>query len=314
MDLSIHQWLAAALILFASSVLQGVVGFASGLFGIPLLLLSGFTLPQSITIILLAAAAQTITGSVRLRREIDLRRAWRPALIRVATLPLGIATLWWASSLDPDLIKQLIGGMLLAIVGFQVLFRVPPMEELPAGWEWLAFSLSGFLLGFCGMGGPPMALWVMAHDWSATRSRAFLFFVLMTGMIPQFCLLLWLYGSEVFQAALLGLIGIPVVLLGTAFGLRLGAGLPKRGLRRIVYVVLTLIAISAIASPFLRREEAADPTTPRGREARSSRPEAAAMPPHRYGDDTVFWPAGCSRLRSMNSMVLASNSLPRSPA
>ena len=255
-DLSILQLLAAAVIVFASSVLQGVVGFASGLFGIPLLLFSGFTLPQSITIILLAAAAQTITGSVRLRREIDLKRVWRPVLIRVAALPAGIAALWWTASLDQDMIKQMIGVMLLVILAVQLVFRVKPVDRLPAVWEWLAFSASGFLLGFCGMGGPPMALWVMAHDWSAARSRAFLFFVLMTGMIPQFCLLLWIFGSDVWQAALLGLIGVPIVLVGSAVGLRLGAGLPKQGLRRIVYVVLLLIAISAIASPMFSREDA----------------------------------------------------------
>ena len=251
MDLSTFQLLAAAAIMFASSVLQGIVGFASGLFGIPLLLLSGFTLPQSITIILFTAATQTITGSVRLRREIDLKRVWRPALIRVAALPAGIVALWWAESLNQDMIKQLIGVLLLVILVVQLALRVDPVDRLPAVWEWAAFSASGFLLGFCGMGGPPMALWVMAHDWSANRSRAFLFFVLMTGMLPQFVLLVWIFGADVYQAALLGLISIPIVLLGSAVGLRLGAEVPKQGLRRIVYVVLALIAISAIASPIL---------------------------------------------------------------
>ena len=38
-----------------------------------------------------------------------------------------------------------------------------------------------FLLGLCGMGGPVMVLWVLAHDWPMNKARAFLFFLFTTG-------------------------------------------------------------------------------------------------------------------------------------
>jgi uncharacterized membrane protein YfcA len=273
MELTVFQYVAAAAIMFASSVLQGMVGFASGLFGIPLLLMTGFSLPQSVTIILLAAVVQTVAGSYQLRREIDFRRVLRPALIRLAALPLGVSALWVFSSLDRQSIKPVIGVLLLVILIVQWIWPMRPAAEPKPAWEWIAFSLSGFLLGFCGMGGPPMALWVMAHDWSAARSRAFLFFVLMTGMIPQSLLLLYLFGDEVVQAAFLGLLGIPLVMAGTTLGLVLGARLPKARWRRVTYVVLTVIALSAIVSPFWqsRSEPAPKPDAPR-----PSLPDAAA--------------------------------------
>lgn len=253
MELTVFQYVAAGLILLAGSVLQGMVGFASGLFGVPLLLMSGFTLPQSVTMVLLAAVVQTVAGSYQLRREIVLREVWRPSLIRLAALPLGIGTLWLFRSLDQQFVKQLVGVLLLLIVVVQGLWRVGPKDTLHPAWEWIAFASSGYMLGLCGMGGPPMALWVMAHDWTTARSRAFLFFVLMTGMLPQSLLLLWLFGSEVMEAGVLGLLGIPLVAAGTVLGLYLGQGLPRARWRGVTYVVLTLIALSAIVSPFWQR-------------------------------------------------------------
>ena len=56
--LHLTQYLLVSLILFASSVVQGAVGFASGLFGIPLLMLTGISLPDAVAISLVAAAVQ----------------------------------------------------------------------------------------------------------------------------------------------------------------------------------------------------------------------------------------------------------------
>jgi hypothetical protein len=40
----------------------------------------------------------------------------------------------------------------------------------------IAFAAAALgLAGICGMGGPPLVLWAMAHDWPADKVRAFLF-------------------------------------------------------------------------------------------------------------------------------------------
>ena len=94
MPFSLEQYAVVSLVLFASSIVQGAVGFAAGLFGIPLLVLSGISFPDAVAIILVAAAPQNMIPAWRLRREIDFRRALRPLLIRYAFLPLGVAVLW----------------------------------------------------------------------------------------------------------------------------------------------------------------------------------------------------------------------------
>ena len=39
----------------------------------------------------------------------------------------------------------------------------------------LAGACGGLLGGLAGVPGPPLVMWVMAHDWSADVTRAFLF-------------------------------------------------------------------------------------------------------------------------------------------
>ena len=248
---AISQYLLVSLILFLSSVVQGAVGFAAGLFGIPLLMLTGISLADAVAISIVASAVQNLVAAWQLRREIDYRLAWRPTLIRLATLPLGAWALRLLGSENNDLAGQAVGVIVLAIVAVQTALRVEPQEKLHDAWEWLAFSLGGFLLGLCGMGGPPMVLWVMAHKWPMNRARAFLYFLFVTGMPPQ-ALVMWLmFGNKILGAMLLGLATIPALLAGLYLGLWFSRLMPDRVLRALSWVMLVLIAISAIVMPYL---------------------------------------------------------------
>jgi uncharacterized membrane protein YfcA len=111
--------------------------------------------------------------------------------------------------------------------------------------------LSGFLLGFSGMGGPPMVLWVLAHDWPMNRARAFLFFLAAMSVIPQ-AVFLWLrFGNAALDAMLLGAAATPAVLIGLWCGLYLARLVPDRALRRLCIALLVVIALSAILNPYL---------------------------------------------------------------
>ena len=54
-DYEIWQLVLACLILLGSSLLQGVIGFGAGTFGIPLLIMAGFDYPTAMTVILMIA-------------------------------------------------------------------------------------------------------------------------------------------------------------------------------------------------------------------------------------------------------------------
>jgi uncharacterized membrane protein YfcA len=251
MPFSPSLYAVVCLILFASSVVQGAVGFAAGLFGIPLLMFTGVSFPDAVAISLVAAAPQNIIPAWQLRREIDFRRALRPILIRYAMLPLGVLALYVVGHERKEVASQLVGLVVLTIVVVQRAWRSEPQERLHPAWEWIAFGLGGFLLGFCGMGGPPMVLWVLAHDWPMNRARGFLFYIFATGLVPQ-ALLLWLFfGAEVLDAMLLGVAALPAVLVGLWLGLYLSLLIPDRVLRSVSLGILILIALSAIGTPYL---------------------------------------------------------------
>src|SRR3954462_12337124 len=136
MPFSLAQYAAVSLILFASSVVQGAVGFAAGLFGIPLLMLSGVSFPDAVAISLVAAAPQNIIPTWQLRQDIDFRRALKPILIRFATLPIGVAALWFVGQTSKDLASQIVGVIVLVIVAVQRVWRVEPQPRLHPVWEW----------------------------------------------------------------------------------------------------------------------------------------------------------------------------------
>jgi uncharacterized membrane protein YfcA len=55
--------------------------------------------------------------------------------------------------LSPARIKQLVGGLMLAITLAIIAFQLRPRERLHPAWAWLTFPLSGILQGLVGMGG-----------------------------------------------------------------------------------------------------------------------------------------------------------------
>jgi uncharacterized membrane protein YfcA len=252
MPLTPSQFLLVGAILLASSVVQGAVGFASGMFATPLLMLIGITLPDSVAISMVASALQNITAAWQLRQQIDYRLALRPMLLRFATLPLGVWALFYVGKESSSAAGQIVGAVVLAIVLVQWAFSVAPRPHLHVAWEWIAFACGGFLLGLCGMGGPAMVLWVMAHDWPMHRAKAFLYYIFATG-VPLQALFLWLaFGNEILIAMLIGLMVFPLVLLGLYFGLFLGRRVSDRTLRQLSLAVLLLIAVSALVGPYWR--------------------------------------------------------------
>jgi uncharacterized membrane protein YfcA len=254
MEFTVAHYVVVSLVLLASSVVQGAVGFAAGVFGIPLLVLCGVTFPNAVAISLVAAAPQNIIPTWQLRRDIDFRRALKPIFIRFATLPIGVAALWLVGQSSKDLASQIVGVIVLTIVTVQRLWRVEPQPRLHPAWEWLAFGLAGFLLGLSGMGGPPMVLWVLAHDWPSNQARGFLYFIFSVGLIPQ-GLLMWLFfGNEVVGAMLIAAAAFPAIVAGLWLGLAISRAVPDRGVRTASLAILVLIAVSAIIAPYFRKE------------------------------------------------------------
>jgi uncharacterized membrane protein YfcA len=242
---------AAALILFLSSTLQSIIGFAFNLLAIPLLLWSGFTLAQAVAITSIPILIQVSVATWKLRGDVPWREVLPAAGIRYLFLPVGISLLYWVNTFQPTQVKQIVGALLLLILAMQTGVRIAPRERLPLFWDLLAFALSGVMLGMIAMGGPPVVLWLMAHDWGARKTRAFMAALFLLVAPVQVALLWWKLGTEVADAFLWGLGMTPLVVAGSLLGIRLGNRLDRQRLRRAILLFLFLTALVSLASPWL---------------------------------------------------------------
>ena len=248
---SLSQIILIGLIMTFGSVVQGAVGFGSGLLGVPLLLLCDYSIPEAATINLVSTSVQNSTGAWKLWSHLEPRELILPVAIRFLTIPCGVYVAYLTvQHIEPALSKQIIGLLLLITVSLLWGFRVTPREQVNLLWQCLAFSTSGFFMGFATIGGPPMVLYINSLTWSAYKSRAFLFFCSAVSL-PIAAAAFWFeYGTKILPAALTALLVMPFVLLGLRLGLRLGHRLSKSLFRRITYVLIILVALSAIVSPF----------------------------------------------------------------
>jgi len=249
--MSVEAFIVSALILFGASLIQAMIGFAFNLIAVPLLIWSGFSLAESVAMTAIPILVQLSLNSWKLRRHIVWEDLPLPIVIRFVTLPAGIALLYTINTLDTGTIKQVVGVILLGIILMQLFVRFKPREHFHLIWDLLAFGISGVMLGMTGMGGPPVVVWLMAHDWEPGRIRAFVSFLFLVAAPVQIVLLYWKLGDQVAHAFILGSMMLPVVIAATLIGIRIGNTFDRKRLKNAVIFFLFLTAIVSIFSPYL---------------------------------------------------------------
>lgn len=240
----------AAILCFCSFV-QGAAGFGFGIFAVPFMVWAGLSLGHAVIITALVSFAQGAVSVFSLRGDVPWRRALYATALRMLTLPLGVWLLVQADNLNPDVVKQLLGGVLLIILALQLFVRPEPRDELHPVWGVLTFTLSGLLKGMVAMGGPPVVLWVMAQTWTNKASRGFLLAFFLLSHPPHLLLLYLAYRQEIWEPALQGLLYVPLVMLAAWLGVKAGNVLPKVRLRQVAYGLLFVVAVSSVFSQVL---------------------------------------------------------------
>ncbi|WP_162938160.1 TSUP family transporter [Kiloniella sp. EL199] len=240
------------LILFISSLIQGAVGFAFGLIALTFLTLLGIELSVIVPLLLSASITQLVVGVCKLRKHIKYPPLIKGSLIRYVTLPLGILSLGYiTAAIGKAQIEQLVGFLILLIVGLQIVVRPVPRNKLHCFWTFLAFSASGYFAGLIAVGGPPIVLWVMTHKWTNQQIRSFLFASFLASAPINFITLYYVLGDEVFASMFYGFAFSPLIALGSHLGVKLGHAFSPEKLRAIAFSILVISSLSSIAAPLL---------------------------------------------------------------
>jgi uncharacterized membrane protein YfcA len=248
--MDVSQIICAVLIVLAGGFLQGTVAFGFGLLSVPLLLMVGLPMPTVLAISAVCTAFQSGNGIHHLSHAVPWKIVAYSVAVRSLTMILGVWVLSILVHHPVSLIKFWVGLVMLVMVILQAAWKPAPRARLHNGWNLAAFGVSGFTGGLCSMGGPPLVLWVMAHDWTAEKTRAFLFATFATLVPIQLALLYWTFGHDVVRGMILGTALSPVVLLGSYFGLRFGGRFSKPFLVRVAFLLLAGIALNAMF-PFI---------------------------------------------------------------
>jgi len=250
--MEIAGYIAIGIVLFLGSMIQSAAGFAFGLFAIPLLLLTTDMEPFAVIVLVSTCSLmQSVFGLSTVRREIRWRAMLPLIILAMIMQPLGVWTLYQTRELGKERIHHFFNYILLPALAVQGLLKPTPRDRVHPTWGWLAFGIGGYLSGLCGMGGPPMVLWLIAHTWSTKATRAALWltfaFIGPTNLVYQSIQ----NGPEVWHAAGLAVLFLPIVLLGMPPGLWLGNRMPKERLRHIAFGLLIIIGAWAIVQPFV---------------------------------------------------------------
>ena len=240
------QLVLAGIILLFGSVVQGAIGFALGMIAVPLLVDASFSLSQAVALTTLAIGIQVIFGAWQLREHIPWQDVKLAAIVRYATVPIGILVLLLAEDVNSDDVKPLVGIGVLIGVAIRLLAPRQMKRDLPAPVSIAAFSLSGILQGIVAMGGPPLVLWMTTRDFRAQQARAFTMTLFLLNAPLQVLLLLLFSRTMSADVILAALILSPLIYLGSTIGVRLGNRFSKPLLNQLALAVLVVIALNAI--------------------------------------------------------------------
>jgi len=232
--------LVAGMIALAAFV-QGTLGFGAGLTSMAMLPL---VISPKVAIPLVTVCAIPITVIIlwQCRKSVRFQdvRLVLPSLL--LAVPFGVYVL---SALPAEVVRRIIGGLILLTAGHMLFGRIGHHERVGAGWAIGAGAGTGALGGAFNVGGPPMLFFLLLHDWDKDRIRGD--FALLGTVNIASRLLLYRFGSMQAEPLLTdsilrgGLLLLPGVVVGTLLGVLASSLLSRKLFRRLVLAALGVL-------------------------------------------------------------------------
>lgn len=230
---------------FLGAIAKGAVNLGLNLLAVPAMApLVG--VPTAVLTIFIGKALSDFVLVYESRAEDALtesRRVLPVLLLGCAGAVGGTALL---AHLDREILFVLLGGVILVFVALDYAGRaiaIPPGQE--RYWAPIAGLVSGVSQGLTGAAGPTIAIYMLSLKLTPRE------FVFLTSVIfiainaGQFAGILYLElytETRLFYAV----VALAPILLGTWVGIRLRARLTSLGFRRIILLILTLMALNLL--------------------------------------------------------------------
>ena len=228
------ELVAALAIVFVGATVMGTVSFGLGLVVAPILLL--FIAPQSavVTVNSLIAILLLIV-LINTRKHFDLRLIAGTAVGGLLAVPIGVLALDTAS---PAILRIAIGIVILCLAPLAIANVELPLSRHRATGPVIGF-LTSLSVTTLSIGGPLVAIYVLARRWPPQVMRASLAFYFLVADILAFGLYTQAGMVDRDTLANIGML-IPSVLLGFGLATLLVRRMDTRVFR---YVAVTVIIV-----------------------------------------------------------------------
>jgi uncharacterized protein len=242
------ETLLIGVVIFLSSLLQGMFGFAFMLIALPLLSLF---LTVKVTVPLLSLFLALIAGilTFQLRGEFSYRKIMPLIIGAVFGIPFGIYFLLASSE---QLIRFTLGLVLIAYAAY--CFRRKAVHWQLPGWTgYLVGLFAGSLGGAFNITGPPVVIYLSMQTGSKLNIFASLnfFFFITSILVVLFHLAV---GNVTIDIALTFLEFTPAMIIGLLAGRYLFSKIPEDKYRSSLYILLLVMGIMLVIQSFLSKK------------------------------------------------------------
>lgn len=230
------------LAVFFAIFIYSLAGFGNSLLSTPFLIpLLG--IQQAVPLVSMMSITSFIFVIYRFRKQFSLADLWRPMLLTVFTVPLGVWVLTWASA---DFLLLCFGLLIILYVAYRG-FKLPFPKLANPNWGFLFGALSGFASGMFAAAGPPMIVYADSQEWEADRFRANMAsFFMLTNSIG---LVSHAVAGNITRTVLTGwLVAIPCLSLALLAGRYTEQFINKARFKLMVYVLLLVIGVRLVLS------------------------------------------------------------------
>ncbi len=231
-------------LVFIAAFAQTLTGFAFGLITMGAIALTGvMSLPDAAVIVSVLTLVNAVQMLIKGWRDLALRELGLVLMTSIPALGIGYALLEWLADTRIDLLRMLLGIVIVAS-SLQLARRPDPLEQQSGAGSFLFFGgIAGLMGGLFSTAGPPLVYHFYRQPMQLGRIRETLVAVFALNAVFRLTLVA-VSGNLPEKSAMSGLLAIPVVMAATYAARRWPPPLSPKTLRRIVFSLLFLSGVS----------------------------------------------------------------------